>query len=336
MNSSSRDMIINVVEKLAELNLIRLNKISGNWYSIYCPFHNGGNERRPAFGILLTEEIKNRRKYPAGFSHCFVCSYAKALPDFISDLLKEHSITQTGLEWLQTNIPGFTQEAEYELLVPDNLMNTLNDKFAVDYMLSLQKKKQEYVTEEELQRYRFTVPYMYARKLTDEVIAKYDVGFDANWVPEGRKKPIPCLTFPVRDKQGNVLFIYRRSIETKFFSAPEGAEKPIYGIDMIPKGCKSLCICESIINALTLVSWNYPAVALLGTGTPYQIQQLKELGIRDFVLCLDGDEAGQRGTNRLKRQLSTTAMIWVVAIPPGKDVNDLDKETFDKLYLERE
>lgn len=328
--------VVLILEKLEEINLVRLHKITGNYYTIYCPFHNGGQERRPSCGVLIKEEYRNRRRYPAGFAHCFTCGYAKTLPEFVSDLLKAHSITQTGIEWLQQNIPGFTQETEYELLVPDNLMDSLNDKFAVDYIRSLQKHQQVYITEEELQNYRFIVPYMYERKLTDDVIAKYDVGFDANWIPEGRKKPIPCLTFPVRDKQGNVLFIYRRSIQTKFFSAPEGTEKPIYGIDMIPKDCKSLCICESIINALTLVSWGYNSVALLGTGTPYQIQQLKELGIHDFVLCLDGDEAGQRGTARIKRQLSTTAMIWTVNIPSGKDVNDLDKATFDKLYLERE
>lgn len=328
--------VVLVLEKLQEINLVRLHKITGNYYTIYCPFHSGGQERRPSCGVAIREEFRNKRRYPAGFCHCFTCGYAKTLPDFISDLLKEHSITQTGLEWLQANIPGFTQETEYELLVPDNLMNALNDKFAVDYMLSLHKKKHEYITEEELQTYRFTVPYMYERKLTDDVIARYDVGFDANWVPKGRKNPIPCLTFPIRDKQGNVLSIYRRSIQGKFFAAPEGEEKPVYGIDMIPPGCKSLCICESIINALTLVSWGYYAIALLGTGTPYQVQQLKELGVRDFVLCLDGDDAGRKGTNRLKRQLSTTAMIWVVDIPEGKDVNDLDKETFDKLYLERE
>ena len=328
--------VVLVLEKLEEINLVRLHKITGNYYTMYCPFHNGGQERRPSFGVSIREEVRNGRRYPAGFSHCFTCSYSKTLPEFISDLLKEHDITQTGIEWLQANIPGFTQDVEYELLIPETLMTQVKDKYAVNYLLSLQRKPQSYISEEELQKYRFTVPYMYERKLTDEVIEKYDVGFDPNFVPEGRKKAIPCITFPVRDREGRTLFIYRRSIESKFFSAPEGIEKPVYGLDMIPKNCKSLCICESIINALTCVSWGYPAVALLGTGTPYQIHQLKETGIRDFVLCLDGDEAGQRGTKRLKRQLSSTALMRVVNIPPGKDVNDLDKETFDKLYLERE
>lgn len=325
-----------VLEKLQEINLVRLHKITGNYYTIYCPFHSDGKERRPSCGVLLREEYRNGRKYPAGFCHCFTCQYAKTLPEFVTDLLKINSITQTGLEWLQQNIPGFSPDFEYELLLPDNLMNAVNEKFAVNYIHSFNSKQRTYVSEEELKKYRFTVPYMYERKLTDEVIEKYDVGFDPNFIPEGRKNPIPCITFPVRDKEGRTLFIYRRSIESKFFSAPDGVEKPVYGLDVIPNSCKSLCICESIINALTLEGWGYNAVALLGTGTPFQISQLKQLNIRDFVLCLDGDEAGHKGTEKLKRKLAKTAMIWKVNIPPGKDVNDLDKETFDKLYLERE
>ena len=109
--------VVLVLEKLQEINLVRLHKITGNYYTIYCPFHNGGQERRPSCGVAIREEFRHKRRYPAGFCHCFTCGYAKTLPDFISDLLKEHSITQTGLEWLQANIPGFTQETEYELLV---------------------------------------------------------------------------------------------------------------------------------------------------------------------------------------------------------------------------
>lgn len=328
--------VVLVLEKLQEINLVRLHKITGNYYTIYCPFHNGGQERRPSCGVAIREEFRNKRRYPAGFCHCFTCGYAKTLPDFISDLLKEHSITQTGLEWLQANIPGFTQETEYELLVPDNLMSALNDKFAVDYMLSLQKKKQEYITEEELQTYRFTVPYMYQRRLNDWAIEKYDIGFDPNHIPPGRKKALPCITFPVRDIHGNTLFMCRRSIEGKYFNYPEGVNKPVYGIYELSPNASTVLICESCINAITAAIYGYHAVALLGTGNAYQIQQLKELGVRNFVICLDGDDAGSRGTAKLKKALSSTALVWTITMPSGKDINDCTKDEFDLLYADKE
>lgn len=325
-----------VVEKLAELGFVRPHKITGNYYTIYCPFHNSGNERRPSFGVSLKDEIRNGKKYPAGFAHCFTCGYAHSLNEFVSDILKLHNMYGSGLEWLTENIPGFTPDHAYELLVPNETISALQDKFAADYVrIRSNSMPAAFVPESELSKYRYTVPYMYERKLTDNVIAQYDVGFDPDFVPAGHKRAMPTITFPVHDKDGNTLFIYRRAIASKHFFMPSSIEKPVYGLDQIPPNCKSLCITESIINALTLVGWGYPAVALLGTGTPHQVAQLKSLGVNEFVLCLDGDDAGARGTQKLKNQLASTALIWVVNIPAGKDVNDLDKPTFDRLYLER-
>ena len=121
-----------------------------------------------------------------------------------------------------------------------------------------------------------------------------------------------------------------------------GIEKPVYGIYELPKDAKSICICESIFNALTCVAYGYNAVALLGTGTPAEISQLQRLGAHEFVLCLDNDAAGRRGAKKLKKALSGNAIIWTVTIPPitdpesgevtNRDVNDLTKEEFDYYY----
>lgn len=326
-----------ILNKLQSFGFLRIHKQVGNYMQIYCPFHNDGNERKPSCGVLLNEEYRNGRKYPQGFTHCFSCGYAKSLPDMISDLLKSKSISQTGLDWLIENIPGFSPEYESELeyLIPNNLISSLNIKYAVDYIQSMTKPKTEYVSEEILASYRFTVPYMYERKLTDEIIEKFDVGYDANWIAPGRKQATPCITFPVRDRDGNTLFIYRRSVGGKFFHAPTGTTKPVYGLYELPKGCKSVIICESIINCLTCWVWGYLAVALLGTGNAFQIQQLKELGVNEFVICLDGDDAGMRGTEKLKRALKSTALIWSIQMISGKDVNDLEKHEFDELYENR-
>lgn len=326
-----------ILEKLQSFGFIRIHKQVGNYMQIYCPFHSDGNERKPSCGVLLHEEYKNGRKYPQGWTHCFTCGYAETLPDMITDLLKLKSISQTGIDWLVQNIPGFVPdfESEFEALIPDTLMSTLNDKYAVKYLQSLTQPKPEYVSETELASYRFTVPYMYERKLTDAIIEKFDVGYDANWVAPGRTKPTPCITFPVRDKDGNTLFFCRRSIQGKFFNYPTGVTKPVYGLYELPKGCKSVIICESCFNALTCWVYGRPAVALLGTGNSYQIQQLKELGVQEFILAFDPDEAGQRATAKLKRALKSVAIVWsFVGIPAGKDINNLSKEEFDALELE--
>lgn len=328
--------VIQIVDKLAEFGLVRPNKVINNYYSIYCPFHSGGQERKPSCGVLIRDEYRNGRRYRAGDFHCFACGWYNNLNDSVTQILRQRFISKSGFDWLKENVPGFGDEYEFESLIPETLMEDVQNKFALDYIKEKTEKPIEYVSEEELAKYRFTVPYMYERKLTDEIIAKYDVGYDANWVPPGRKKPVPCITFPVRDEYGRTLFFNRRSIQGKFYSLPTGVTKPVYGLDMIPKGTKSVIICESIINALTAEVYGYHAVALLGTGNAYQMTQLKRLGCREFVICMDGDEAGRKATEKLKNQLKSVAIVWSIHMPDGKDLNDVDKETFDRLYEEKE
>lgn len=333
-----REQVTATVEKLAELKMLRPNRISNDWYSCYCPFHAGGQEKKPAFGILLQDQYKAGQNYPAGWCHCFACGYVKTLPEMITDLLKLKNVSLDGFEWLKENIPGFEENNEFEFLIPEGIMQSLNNSYAVEYLNERIKGPQhQYVSEEELASYRFTVPYMYERKLTDAVIEKYDIGFDANFILPGRKKPTPCITMPVHDSEGHVLFFCRRCIEVKIYNYPTNVTKPVYGIYQLPKGCKSVVICESIINALTAVSYGYNAVALMGTGNAYQIDQLKKLGVQEFVLCLDPDDAGRRGAAKLKNALKSVAIVWNINLPDGRDLNDLEnKAEFDYYYSMKE
>ncbi|MCM1226129.1 MAG: toprim domain-containing protein [Clostridium sp.] len=328
--------IYEILLKLESLGFLKTHKRVGNYMQIYCPFHNDGKERKPSCGVLLHEEVRGGRKYPQGWTHCFTCSYANSLPEMITDLLKIRNISKSGMDWLIENIPDFDGMADndFELLIPSDVINTLNEQYAISYIQSLSKPKQQYVSEEELASYRFTVPYMYERKLTDEIIEKFDVGYDANWIAPGRKKATPCITFPVRNKDGKTLFLCRRSVQGKFFNYPTGVTKPVYGLYELPENCKSVIICESCFNALTCWVYGKPAVALLGTGNSYQIQQLKELGVHEFILAFDPDDAGRKATEKLKRSLKHTAIVWSFeGIPAGKDINDLTKEEFEALTL---
>ena len=64
--------------------------------------------------------------------------------------------------------------------------------------------EQKEITEEELDKYRYIHPYMYERGLTDEIIERFDIGYDRE-----RKE----ITFPVRDIEGRCVFIAGRSTE---------------------------------------------------------------------------------------------------------------------------
>ena len=328
-----------VLHKLEDLKLLRLYKQSGDWYQVYCPLpHTGGHyETRPSCGIRLHEEYKNGKLTPAGFTHCFSCGWAKPLPETITEILKTKGISKSGLDWLKENIPDFEEDyEEFDYLIPQNLMQAIDANYAVDYINSvINQNTDNFISEQELATYRQIVPYMYERGLTNELIEKYDIGYDANFIPPGKVKPVPSITFPVKDRNGNTLFLCRRSIKGKMFNYPQGVEKSLYGLYELPKNTKSVIICESCFNALTAIKYGYNAVALLGTGTSYEIGQLKQLGVQEYVICLDPDDAGRRGANKLKKALSGIGIVWVVDMPDGKDLNDCTKEEFDKVYADR-
>lgn len=326
--------VVRILERLESLNLVRLNKIAGDYYSVYCPFHSNGQERRPSCGVLIHEQYRNGQLYPEGWWHCFTCGIAKSMKQAVEEILSSHPVSSDIREELNKLI-GDDLTVESSHLVSPKEVDSIISRFAIKNIQQMSNNKPTYISEEELASYRYVVPYMYERKLTDQIINKYDIGVDMHFVPYGGKKEVPCITFPVRDKNGNVLFILRRAISSKRFFIPDDVQKPVYGIYELPKGINTVVVCESCFNALTSVRYGKPAVALLGTGTPYQIEQLKRLGVSSFILALDPDEGGRKGTARLRKALKSCAVVWsYVGIPEGKDINDLTENEFNNLELE--
>lgn len=289
-----------------------------------CPFHKGGQERKPSCGITICDIKRGDGSVvPAGTVHCFTCGYTGSLPEMISGVFGHKDAGIFGIEWLRKNFLTVTVEHRNQLNL--NLSRTV------------EKQEKKYVPEEELDTYRYTHPYMYKRKLTDDVIEMFDVGYDKDFVlkkQDGGESHLRCITFPVRDETGGTLFVARRSVDTKFFHYPSGAEKPVYGIYELSKidpYPKEVIICESIINCLTCFGYGKYAVALNGTGTPFQYSQLLKLPVRKYILALDPDAAGNKGRAKLRKALSGKKMVTEYIIPEGKDINDLTKEEFDNL-----
>lgn len=328
-----------ILNYLQSIGILRLNKPAGDYYSVYCPFHNYGNEKHSSCGVLLHDIVRDGKITKSGFWHCFTCGAAYSMQDGIRKLVSLYDITNDQYEVLKSMVGElYTSNMVSDDLIPNDIMQQLNSKYAISYLKSILAPSISYVSEEELSSYRYTIKYMYDRGLTDDIIDRYDIGFDMNYIPPGRKHPVPCVTFPVRDHTGGTLFIARRSVEGKQFYLPQSIQKPVYGIYELPYGTSSVIVAESCFNALTAVKFGYPAVALFGTGTSYQVDQLRRLGVNEYILCLDGDEAGFNASLKLKKKLQDVGMVWIIRMPDGKDLNDFkdDKAGFLELYNNRE
>ncbi|MDD2287221.1 MAG: toprim domain-containing protein [Bacteroidales bacterium] len=312
--------VLNELKAQLELNgILRFAefKVGPRNIQFNCPIHNDGQERKPSCGISTV----NKEEVPAGTVHCFTCGYTASLEQMISDCFGKDDDGAFGKEWLIKNFLTISIENRKDIIL--------------DLERGNNRKTTSYVSEEELDSYRYYHPYMYKRRLTDEIIEKFDVGYDDHFELKDKfgkvKSVLRCLTFPVRDINGNTLFIARRSVDIKFFHYPEGVDKPIYGLYELPKDANEIIVCESVLNTLTCYTYGKPSVALLGLGTEYQYDQLRKLPCRKIITALDPDGAGYRATERLKKALKGNKLVTSYVLPEGKDVNDLEKEEFEKL-----
>lgn len=285
-----------------------LKDTSGNIMT-QCPFHKGGQERKPSFGISKTNMV----------CHCFSCGWAGGIDEVISIILEHvEDEGEWGRKWL----------AQHFLSV------SIERRARLDLAARASRLREAWgpvvnpFDEAELSKYRFYHDYMYKRGLTNEIIELFDVGYDYD---------TNCLTFPVYHIDGSPAFVARRSVATKFFNYPSGVTKPVYAADLIirrPDQVKALkhgvLITESIFNCLTAWKQGWPAVSLLGLGNEFQFETLRKLPVRNFTLALDPDEAGRKASAKLRQQLPNK-ILRQLDLPEGVDVNDLDVKLNMKL-----
>lgn len=286
-------------ELLLDYGVLRFEKgkMTNNNYMTNCPFHAEGREKKPSFGISAD-----------GQCHCFACGYsATNFKKFINNLFEHDDNDDFATIWVARHLDVIETGTR-------NIQLNLNRKHSVS------KIQLPEVPESILASYRYTHPYMYQRGLTDEIIELFDVGYDLK---------NHCLTFPVKDLEGRVIAVLTRSVIYKYFYIPEDLDKPVYAGDLMVSGkYKEVYVCESILNALTCWVLGKPAVALIGTGTQHQIDILKRLPVRHYILALDPDDAGNRGTERLHRGLKGYKLLSKIIYNKGdkRDINDLRDE----------
>lgn len=312
--------LIDVIEELQSqlrvngINLISKIKDTSDNVMICCPYHKQGQEKKPSAGIKKSD----------GTFHCFSCGEVHSLQEVISYCFGQvEDITGNfGWYWLTKNF--LMLEVENRPLIPLNLQR--NKRNIDSNINTLDENK--IVTEQELKRFRYYHPYMYRRKMTDEIIELFDIGYD---------KDTQCITFPVRDVCGRCLFVARRSVNYKYFNYPKDVEKPLYGIYELYQSYKlediELIVCESMIDAITCWVYGKPAVALNGLGTEIQFEQLRRIPCRTLIIATDNDIAGRKAKARIKHNINNKILMQYILPDNRKDINDLTAEEF--LNLEK-
>lgn len=297
---------------------------------ITCPFHNHGQENRPSMGV----------KKQGGIAHCFTCGEVVDFTELVSYCVNGTKSSQFGTTWLLNRYRDFTFETLKETLKFNEFRGKEKDKLIVakcrgehsDVNIATGKKESKhFVSETELDSYRWTHLYWTKRGITDEsIIELFDLGYD---------KKTDCITFPVRDKDGNCEFVARRSVRTKFFQYPPGVSKPLYGLYEIyhttyisgTRRAPSIILCESMIDCILLWQSKHPALALNGLGNDRQFKQLMDLPIRHIILATDNDEAGQKARDRIKKYVHNKIFSEIIFPDNIKDIGECSREQVDNI-----
>lgn len=303
------DLLTELSTQLAINNipLLQQMKDTPDNIMVQCPYHKNGQERKPSAGIKKSD----------GTFHCFTCGETHSLQEVISFCFghTDDIVGAFGWNWILKNFLTINVEERKDVKL--DCSRTRDNLCGVDSSIC--------VSEEELDSYRVYHNYMWKRKMTPEVVDIFDIGYDSQ---------TQTITFPVRDKQGNCLFIARRSVNTKFFNYPSGVEKPVYGLYelyQLKEFPKEVIICESMIDCIYFWTINKYAVALNGLGNELQFKQLNQMPCRKFILCTDSDEAGMRARTRLRRNIRNK-LITEYVLPKGrKDANDCTLEELQNL-----
>lgn len=288
-----------------------------------CPFHAEGQEKHPSAGMSTVKMIRrNGKPVPAGTVHCFTCGYTAELAEFVSNVFGRMDGGFYGNQWLKKN---YTTSV---VVVREPLKLDMGRGARTEQPIV----HATYVSEKELDSYRYYHDYMWKRGLTEELVELFDIGYD---------KERKALTFPVHDEEGRVPFLQTRSVGTKFHHYEKDVTKTNYlygeyeGRREYPDAQQWL-VTESVLNALTW--WRYvtpttgiPAVALMGVGGGEQYALLEKLPGRTLILGLDPDKAGEDASEKIFRLLRRKKVVKRLDYPDWmyeekKDINDIQEQ----------
>ena len=318
--------IISELQTQLRLNGIQLLQRATNTSKdimVQCPYHGDGQEHRPSAGIRKSD----------GQFHCFACNETHSLQEVISYCFGhyEDAFGSFGWKWLNKNFASVQVEERKDVELDFGRSSGIHSnsnikRSGVSDVGGLCEKVRQCVSEEELDRYRYTHPYWKKRGITDErIIELFDLGYD---------KSTDCITFPIRDVNGKCLFVARRSTKTKYFNYPQGVEKPVYGlfeIYQLGQFPKEIIVCESMLDALTAWQYGKYAVALNGLGNELQFKQLRDLPCRKLILATDNDKAGMKARDRIKSNVKNKIITEYVFPKDKKDLNELSFSEFEAL-----
>jgi len=155
------------------------------------------------------------------------------------------------------------------------------------------------------------------------------------------------LAFLWRDASGRAIGMVGRPIISEDELKIQGLSKYKYSYGMqkdqgligftSARGSERIILLEGVLDALYLNSKGFKSVAVGGTSlSATQLQALQQAGCKELLLAMDMDEAGQRATEKIIRNLSSSSLrAYVISLPEGyKDPDVLVRGEGEEAFQE--
>lgn len=290
-------------------------------YSCSCPFHSPDAD--PSFSIhrehgawlcragcgsskdpiVLIQRIRN-------------CSYPDA-----KLILEEFCDPQSETTTLLTKkLDAFTTVTDDHKLIPQVELPSSFFSFAAGYKDSQQLG-----------------PYFnyIQTRLSEDSIYNFNIGYCHTGRYWGR------IIIPIKMFGKNVGFLARsihKEVDKRYLNATNVLYSNLlfnYDEAMFDGDAREIYLCESAFDAMTLYSYEIPAIATFGAHvSSRQMELLIAKKPIDVVICFHNDNAGNEEANRLYRSLGKYFRMKRLMLPPDTDINEMDFHDFQMCKLE--
>lgn len=308
-------------------------KRAGAVYKALCPFHE---EKSPSFMI----------KPGDSHYHCFGCgAHGDAIQFLMTHLRmsfseaveslaeKFHVPLETGEE-KQEGIPKATlKEAllKASLLYHFYLLHTEEGHQALEYLYS-RGLDLAFIR-------RFQIGLAPSQGLFSEAMKQHHISDEilreaGFFSQSGRLLFSGRIAIPIRDVLGSIIGFSARKYKPdaqgpKYINTPETPlfkkSKILFGLNDSRKKIakeKKVLIVEGQIDALRLIAAGFDWT-VAGQGTAFgedQVRELVQIGVRQVILALDGDSAGQEAAVKIGHLFQKEGIdVRCAALPPGQD-----------------
>jgi DNA primase len=263
---------------------------------VFCPYH--GNHRTPAGEVSKT----------SGVFFCFSCQHVADLTEFV--------MHTSGRNYFEASryIKSKEQESDIKNEIAQKLV-AAPEYPEFDSTLIVRLNEQAMASER-------AMGYYHNRKITDQSIAKFKLGYSEKQ---------DMVTIPVTAPDGMYVGFVGRSVEGKEFKNTPGLPKSkvLFNLHAVKTSTK-VYVVESSFDAIRLDQCGLPAVATLGANVSGQQLGLLQKYFNNVIVVADNDEAGSMMSDKIISSLGSRASLLRLD-NKYKDIGDMDDSEISKL-----